>query len=146
MVVVLLCIGAMVGFRMFVPPSIWFMVNTLEISSAQSWRDVRVTYDRTIVRDFHGTWRVEVEQRVSGGWEEICATDLRYQTYTTDAVLPDGGRVSLDWFTGPPPACYQIEEPGRYRLCAYWTINDDAWLGILTRRVQRCGQFEIVGA
>lgn len=145
-VVIAALIGVVVGFRLIVPPGLWFQVGPLEITSAARWQDVRVTFDRTILREFHGTWRVEVERRVPIGWEEVCATDLRYQTYTPDAVLPDGGRVTLDWFTGPPPACYELEEAGRYRLCAYWTINNDAWLGVLTRRVQRCGQFEIVGA
>lgn len=134
-----------VGFRLVVPPGLWFRVGDLDVHSAAHWSEVRIDYDRRIRREFQGTWRVEVARAVPDGWQEVCAGPLHYQTYTPDTVLPDGGSVTLDWFTGPPPACYTLADVGRYRLCAYWTINEGAWLGLLTRRVQRCGQFEIVG-
>ena len=135
-----------VGFRIMVPPSIWFRVGDLDVHSATRWQDVRVQYDRTIRREFYGAWRVEVSRQVAGGWEEVGAGPKHHQTYTPDTVLPDGGMVTLDWFTGPPPACYALTDPGRYQLCAYWTVNEGAWLGLLTRRIDRCGTFEIVGA
>ena len=136
--------AAIVAFRLLLPPSIWFRVGELDVHSATRWQDVRVYFDRDIEREFYGAWRVEVGRKVPGGWEEVCAGPKNYQTYEPDTVLPDGGLVPLDWFTGPPPSCYALTDPGRYRLCAYWTVNEGAWMGLLQRRVSRCGQFEIV--
>lgn len=142
---ILTVMGAVVGFRLAVPPGLWFRVGEVEITSAARWQDVRVHYHREIVRPFYGAWRAEVALRVPGGWQEVCAGPLNHQTYTPDAVLPDGGVVGLDWFVGEPPDCYQLTDPGHYRLCTYWIVNEGAWLGLLTRRVSRCAEFEIVG-
>ena len=143
----LLCL--VFGFRIAIPAGYWFEVKALEIHSAVRWQDVTVEYDRTIKRQFEGKWRVEVARQAPGGWEEICATPNNPNTYETDAVVQsiDPARpnlVSLEWFVVAPEECFQLP-PAQYRLCAVWTVNTDSWLGILTRTVRRCAQFDVVG-
>lgn len=150
---IVLLVGALLClifiFRIAVPAGYWFKVEALDIHSAVRWQEVTVEYDRTIRRQFEGEWRVEVARKAAGGWEEVCATPNNPNTYETDAVLravdPDRPNVvTLEWFVVAPEECFQLP-PAEYRLCAVWTVNTDSWLGILTRTVRRCAQFDVVG-
>lgn len=136
--------AVIVGFRLIVPPGLWFRVGSLDVHSATSCDQIVVEYNRKIVRPFYGTWRVEIEIAAGAGWEEAYSGPLHYQTYVPDAVLPDNGLVSLAWFTADDAICAHLGIPGEYRIAAYWVVNEGAFLDLLTRRVQRVALFEIL--
>jgi hypothetical protein len=101
----------------------YFVVNGLIVADAIQGEEVKVIYDRKVVRPFRGTWTVAVQSlpNASGINYGVCngsgTTD-----YQVSTKLPE--TVNLGWFvTGENGRC--VLPPGKYIIRASWEIELD---------------------
>jgi hypothetical protein len=122
------------------PTQIWFSVANVQVDDAIVGMAPKMDVDRVINRTFTGSWRVELERKVAGGFEFADSAQSEGQfEYDVDNVLPEN--LDFDWWTWPKklrPA------PGFYRIETCWALH---FVLIADRQLcVKSNVFEIKGA
>lgn len=96
------------------PPSEYLEVRQVSVPNHPVGTDPKIVYDRTIHRDFRGTWTAQIQR--AGDLKDVCVSDMT-QNYFKDKPLPEGG-ATLSWFM-----FRECKLPvGVYRLHTCWEI------------------------
>lgn len=97
------------------PASWWLDVRSVRISDAAHGDSPAMLVERTISREFKGTWQITV-RRWDGGWVVWCNASGT-SNYKPSASLPPA--LTLRWWTDGQ--CHPLDA-GKYTVTTTWTI------------------------
>lgn len=107
-------------FTHVAPASLWLEVDSVFVDESIVGDQPTMKVERTIHRDFTGSYVVDVEKRNDNGFYTIVCSSFSSVNYNSDAKFPDP--ITLDWWTFPI-TCDLGE--GTYRVETSWTVNPD---------------------
>lgn len=119
-----LAIMAMVLAALMTSSTQYLDVTTFNLLDSGRGEQVVLDYERTIKRDFEGTWRVDLYR------DDVWIATARasgLHTYRTTAVLPPKHERDLAWLTFGDPA-FENLPCGRYSVAVQWFINPDSMI------------------
>ena len=99
------------------PASWWLEIDSVRVADGIEGRPVLMHVERTIHRDFAGTWGVTVRSLTAHGSMVACAASA-VSDYRTGADLP--GVLTLGWWT--TGRCEALP-PGTYLVQTTWQIH-----------------------
>lgn len=118
-----------------IPSSLWMVVNKVFVNSTRVGEVQTMEVDRTIYRDFRGSFNVQIRRAEGGGFAPYCSGGEDNLPYRVDATLPDP--TTLGWWIGAKdsgpceidtvdlhgkPAQIVRLPPGQYYVITQWTI------------------------
>lgn len=106
-----------------IPFEWWMDINKIEVFDAVAGSSIRVAVDRSIYRDFRGTYVVHIRKITPTGFEAACSRGEERISYSRGAEF--GSSRDLNWYMGIPPnaECYPPidQAPGRYyAIVEHW--------------------------
>jgi len=104
------------------PPSYWFEVLSVLVSSVKQGDPVTMVVEREVKRPFRGAWGVTMRQWDGAGWVTYCNASGS-SNYRPDARFPKD--LSLQWWTDGQ--CHPVPQ-GRYKITTTWIIRDIQWM------------------
>lgn len=104
------------------PAAFWMEVTSVRVLDAYANEPIRMTVDRRIYSNFHGTWAAQVRVQRLDGDELACPPGAGTQYYKRSSVLPQN--LTLGWWT--EGKCETLP-PGHYVVETTWTIEPSAW-------------------
>lgn len=113
---------AFIAVTKFWPASFWFDVQTVYVHDSKEDESVLMEVDRTIKRDFVGTWVVSVRKVDDGRREVVCYASSE-SNYRHGSDLPPV--LTLGWWTNG--RCDRLPV-GKYVVSTDWNIHaSDFW-------------------
>ena len=107
-------------YKQWQAPDKWFTVAQVYVPDHTEGEVPVLDVDRTIHRDFNGTWVAEIQRQVgTGKWGNVCSGNGTNH-YSVEDTLPEP--VTMDWWTFPAKC---RPKAGRYRLFTTWVIRPD---------------------
>lgn len=105
-----------------IPPERWMDVRNVVIKDSVAGVPPEVAVDRTIHRDFTGSYRVDLRRETAEGFSSWCTRGAADVPYRADAAF--GEARDLDWWMGipPNPPCRPPVGPGIYYAIVDWRI------------------------
>lgn len=100
------------------PPSYWFEVRSVLVSSVKQGDPVTMVVERNIKRPFRGDWDVTIRQWDGAGWVTYCNANGA-SNYRPDARFPVP--LTLKWWTDGQ--CTNFDN-GRYKVTTTWRVLD----------------------
>ena len=101
------------------PASAWLEVASVRVGAGVAGEPIPMVVDRTVHREFHGTWFVTIRQWTEVGWVPYCNASGT-SNYAPGSALP--AKLTLAWWTDND--CPHLEA-GRYVVDTRWIIRDD---------------------
>jgi len=99
------------------PPSLWFKVNSVNVSNSVVGVPPVMVVDRVISRAFLADWTVTVMRKGQNGFYSDCAAHGQTD-YTPESELPTD--LTLDWWTWPDKC--PLKE-GEYYIRTLWDLR-----------------------
>ena len=104
------------------PASWWLDVRSVNIRSAPVGEPLLMMVERTVKRDFRGSWNVTLRRWDGNGWVTWCNATGR-TNYRNEATLPKN--LALQWWTDG--ACHPLPV-GRYKTSTSWSIESPSFM------------------
>lgn len=117
---------------------IYMRVERFDLLDARQGERVMLDYERTFLRDFDATWRLDLYR--NGTWIEA-AFAPNVHRYRTTAKLPPPEERDLSWLSYEDPDFADLE-CGDYEAVVRWTINPDSLL--MRRRLEARAKFTVI--
>ena len=128
-----------VALRFAMPVWVWFDVAALDVQNTVQDAMPLVTLDRTIHREFDGSWQAVIRQSDdAGGWVSVLSTPVNERPYLPDSRLPEP--VTLEWLVDAPGM--DRLPCGAYDLIVTWRVWPDS--PVWERTLRRHDSFSIV--
>jgi hypothetical protein len=132
-----LCVAGAYAVVFYWPASYWLEVAPILAGPARAGKAVPMAVERSINRDFVGSWTVSVKQYSVAGWVSFCSASGQTR-YTKDAKLP--ANLDLGWWTDGRCPSLPV---GRYLVDTVWSVHSVFW-GLPTKDVViRSNIFEV---